>query len=372
VDDDNIAGPWDGTPGHPYQNITTALEHALDNDTILVNDGTYYENLIVTKNVTLMGENPKTTIIDGCNITMTVVLISKVTGVKVQGFTIRNSGGDAIVGGIHIFKSQNVKIYGNAITRSYPGVLLTQSMHCEIYRSEIYCNVFSGIYLRDNSSYNQIVGNALINHTRGIHFADPYSEHNNFYHNNLINNTDPVWSAGSVNNTWDDGYPSGGNYWSNYTGVDSDNDGIGESWYEIDSSNIDHYPLMGTFSDFKVTSEHHVQTICNSSISDFQFNGKAISFDVTGDNGTTGFCRICIPTALMNVTYKVFVNGTEVSYNLLPCSNETYSYLYFNYTHSTQEVIIIPEFPSFVILPLFMVLSITVVTVAKKRFRRKT
>jgi hypothetical protein len=172
-------------------------------------------------------------------------------------------------------------------------------------------------------------------------------------------------------NSWDDGYPSGGNYWSGYTGVDSDYDGIGDSWYEIDSSNIDHYPLMGMFSDFNATSEHHVQIICNSTVSDFQFNGTAMSFNVSGENGTAGFCRICIPTALMDATYRVFVNGTEVQRNLLPCSNSSYSYLYFTYSHSTEQIIIVPEFPSFITLSLFMILSMLALTFANRRFRRK-
>jgi hypothetical protein len=56
-----------------------------------------------------------------------------------------------------------------------------------------------------------------------------------------------------------------------------------------------------------------------------------------------------------NHAYKVFVNGTEVTYTTLPCSNSTHIYLYFNYTHSTQNVTIIPELPSPLILYLFMI-----------------
>jgi len=128
---------------------------------------------------------------------------------------------------------------------------------------------------------------------------------------------------------------------------------------------------MGMFSDFNATSEHHVQTVCNSSISGFQFNGTAICFNVSGDYGTVGFCRICIPTALMNVTYKVFVNGTEVSCTLLPCSNSTHSYLYFTYNHSTQEVVIVPEFPTWTLILLLLIL-LTVATAITKRTLLKT
>jgi len=124
---------------------------------------------------------------------------------------------------------------------------------------------------------------------------------------------------------------------------------------------------MGMFCDFNATSEYSVQTVCNSSISDFQFNGTAICFNVTGENDTTGFCRICIPRALMNETYKVFVNGTEVQCTLLPCSNSTYSYLYFNYDQSTQEVIVIPEFPTWTSMLLILIVLMIAIAIYKRR-----
>ncbi len=126
---------------------------------------------------------------------------------------------------------------------------------------------------------------------------------------------------------------------------------------------------MGMFSVFNATSEHHVQTVCNSSISNFKFNDTAIHFNVTGENGTVGFCRICIPTALMNDTFRVFVNGTEIlpSPEPLRCSNSTYSYLYFNYSHSTQEIIIIPELPSLIILPMFMTATLLVALAYRRK-----
>jgi len=132
----------------------------------------YNENVIVNKPVTLVGKNPKTTIIDGNNRPKPVVLINK-NDVGIKGFTIRNSGVNVSVGGIHIWKSQNVEIYNNLITTNYPGVLLTQSKYCEIFGNKIVSNVLSGIYLHDNSSYNQIVGNTVINHTRGHSLCGP-------------------------------------------------------------------------------------------------------------------------------------------------------------------------------------------------------
>jgi len=73
------------------------------------------------------------------------------------------------------------------------------------------------------------------------------------YHNNFIDNVQQVSSFLVLMNVWDDGYPSGGNYWSDYTGVDlkwgsdqdrSGSDGIGDTAYVIDGNNRDRYPLM--------------------------------------------------------------------------------------------------------------------------------
>jgi hypothetical protein len=85
------------------------------------------------------------------------------------------------------------------------------------------------------------------------------------YHNNLINPnyTIPTREFGEIcqvsiypsgcANVWNDGYLSGGNYWNNYTGVDSHSgpnqdefgsDGIGDTPHMIDESNLDNYPLM--------------------------------------------------------------------------------------------------------------------------------
>jgi len=149
-------------------------------------------------------------------------------------------------------------------------------------------------------------------------------------------------------NVWDDG--NEGNYWSDYTGQDLNRDGIGDPSYIINVNNKDNNPLMGKFSDFDINwkdKTHHATTISNSTISNLRFEvgretgNKIISFSVAGEDGTVGFCRIMIPTELMNYPCIVLVDEEEIVPVILDVSNKTYARLYFTYVHISHTIAII-------------------------------
>jgi len=101
----------------------------------------------------------------------------------------------------------------------------------------------------EESSGNIFEANMAKDNTRSG-FTVGFSSNNTFFHNNLINNTIQATGAPEYANTWDDGYPSGGNYWSDYKGVDANGDGIGDTPYVIDENNVDGFPLMAPISVF--------------------------------------------------------------------------------------------------------------------------
>jgi len=61
-------------------------------------------------------------------------------------------------------------------------------------------------------------------------------------HNSFMDNYYQAKIFDSSVNTWNNSCE--GNYWSNYSGTDSDGDGVGDAPYVINSNNIDHCPLM--------------------------------------------------------------------------------------------------------------------------------
>ncbi len=404
---DNLKGIWlynSNANTISGNNITNNVNEGIVLD-FSSNDNNVYGNTITNNRVGIGGWNSSTNSIYGNDIT-------------------NNEVGVGL-----IYFSNNNSIYGNDITNNENGIVFEQCLDNSIYENNIIANDYDsiGLYesslnntiyennIRDsndsgitlvNSNTNNVYGNNITNNYKGVKiwFSSnntiygnnitnnemgldvEFSSNNNMRHNNFVDNTHQVSIIGSgYANFWDNGLE--GNYWSDYNRTDANHDGIGDTPRIIDANNTDNYPLKGMFSDFKVVTwgeeTYHVNVISNSTISDFDFEAvivigepdvkKRIKFNVTGENDTAGFCRICIPKALMNETYKVLVNGIEIlpAPLPLPCSNNTHTYLYFTYNHSTQEVIIIPEFPSFLILPLFMIATLLTVIVYRRKHQTR-
>jgi len=266
------------------------------------------------------------------------------------------------------------------------GVYLTNSFNFSVEDNTVASNRFYGIRL--TNSYNcTLIENVITNNSGdGFHLA--LSSSNVVYHNNFVDNTRQARTEDEVTgNVWNDDYPSGGNYWSDYTGSDIDYDGIADSWYEIDAGNIDNYPLMGMFSSFDTSYKYAVDFVSNSSISNFSFNlsnteayppEAILAFNVTGETDTEGFLRVCIPKILINGSYAVKFDGEVITNTTYPqvkeltCSDETCTYFYINYTHSEHAVELsgttkIPEFPSFLILPLFIIATLLTIIIYKRK-----
>ncbi len=378
VDDDGAAN---------FSSIQEAINAASQGDTIYVHSGIYYENAVVNKTVLLIGENRNSTLIDG-NHTGHVVQITA-SNVKIANFTVQNCGHDyhgiyvwngsvsnkisvnnmkGDIRGIVLQSSDSNVVSENMITGSDFGILIMDSSNNTIYKNNITRNYYDGIQV--SSSFNNTISENRItwNNHHGIRLLNSFN--NELYHNNIADNFIQANASSSYTNFWDNGIE--GNYWSDYDSTIADQDGIGNTPYEINENNTDHYPLLGMFSSFTTSLGCDVNVISNSTVKDFEYfeSNTTIRMQVSNTTSyqTHGFCRVCISHALMNETYQVTVDGAEPYYvNYTLYDDGENRWIYFSYEHSQLEIVIIPEFPSLIILPLLTIATLLAVILRKRK-----
>ena len=231
VDDDNVAGPWNGSQEHPYATIQAGIDNAIEGWTVFVYNGTYNENIIINKTLNLDGENPESTIIDGSGNSHCLVISA--SHVRVSGFTIQNSGNEPFDAGIKTLSlDSNVTIKNNIIQNNEIGIFLNYAyelswnivknniiqhnsvgLYChwannnEITNNQILSNQGNGIELE--ASQNSLIMGNIIQDNGGIGlYLQAGSHRNTIKRNDFVDNTNQVYFDGSIFNRWFR------NYWS--------------------------------------------------------------------------------------------------------------------------------------------------------------
>ena len=415
----------EATSGYPVHNLDTGLNYTsiqtainanetLNGHTIFVEEGNYSEIVDVNKSISLIGENKHNTTIYGNS--AGPIIWAKADNVTITGFTIQNRNpwnGQAIwlwsncniihgniirnsAWGLSAYSSYNI-ISKNSIRNNLWGLDVSGSNNT-VQSNNISNNTVTGIGLA-GSYWNSICDNTITENGWGFRItisannticrnkiADNGGESgggaiylisspsdNRFYQNNFKNNKDQIHFFNLASNIWDNGCE--GNYWSDYEGVDLDHDGIGDDPYEMVGNNTDHRPLMGEFHSYRTSLGKHVNVISNSTIEDFTHfeSNSTIKMHVSNMTGnqTHGFVRITVPHSLMTEPYNITVDGVNPTYwNYTLHDNGTHRWIYFEYEHSTLEIVIIPEFPSLIILPLLMIATLLAVLTYRRKLAK--
>lgn len=163
--------------------------------------------------------------------------------------------------GLVLSNSRITHINNNTVNCNEVGISIGDSKNNNVVNNIIAYNNY-GIHLNSFSECNSVSGNTIkANIIFGIYLEDSYS--NEIYYNNFIDNINQAFDN-SGTNVWDNGYPSGGNYWSEYAGIDvmsgptqddPGSDGISDAPYTNIggcSGSQDYYPLMTEISLFSI------------------------------------------------------------------------------------------------------------------------
>ncbi len=364
VDGSNVDDPLEnGSLEHPYTTVQEGVDAASVGGTVQVASGTYYENVVLNKSLTLKGASSDITIIDGGGPPKTVVEITA-DNVEISGFAVRNGGN-----GIRLYMCNGTTLSNNAITlNNYDGISLEASSGNTISGNTITSNDLEGIVAEDSndnlisgntitnnkfwgvdlisSDNNTIFGNTIASHTQwfGISLENSrkvtisgnilsnngggvelgtssggnisgntfsnnevgvelsYSGGNTFYHNNFISNAEQVISFNSAS-MWNNSYPSGGNYWSNYEGNDAyggpfqnmtGSDGIGDIPYNSTEYEKDYYPLITPYDE--------TDPMADAGSDQLVVNGTRVTFDGSGSTDNLDIVNYGIVSYTWNFT----------------------------------------------------------------------
>ena len=157
------------------------------------------------------------------------VLVSRVLGLEVTSNAFSDNGGT----GIAVADSDGLLVRGNGVSRNaLGGVTLTATANASVVANVLVSNLGSAVSMSSSSNVS-VFGNSFIDYSGGLRATDD----------------------GGSGNSWDGGYPVGGNFWSPYSGPDRFGgsgqdqpgaDGIGDVPFVIDSDSQDRFPLVVT------------------------------------------------------------------------------------------------------------------------------
>ncbi|MCW3132200.1 MAG: right-handed parallel beta-helix repeat-containing protein [Candidatus Methanospirare jalkutatii] len=287
-----------------YARIQWAVDSASIGDTIIVRDGTYYENVVVNKKLTIKSENGSAyCIVDGSGST---VFTLEADGIRIEGFSI-TGGSD----GIYI-RSNNNSISNNTISSNNYGIVLGGN-NSSISNNLISSNNDYGIVLGGNN--NSISNNIISNNNRGIDLEG----NNNSISNNIISNNGCGIMFGGNNNSISNNIISNNNGGGIYFG--GNNNSISNN---LISSNTYEGIELWEGNNNSISENNISNNYCGIYL--YDSNNNSISKNNIGSNNWYG---IYLANSNNNIIYlNNFINNT---YN-------AFSYDSTNIWNSTEKI----------------------------------
>jgi len=335
-----------------YATIQAAINAAAPGATIWIAPGVYNESVVVNKPITLIGKIGSEPTFNGGGSGIAITIVSGGSGSTIAGITITSWDQGIVING-----ASGCKVYDNILSLiNQNGIALEGSTASN---NQIYSNIFQqdtvAITLTASSTNNIVFNNIITSNSIGLDVESSgnvvcanmmtenqvaisikNSNNNKFFHNDFVSNDVQLVIAASTGNVWDDGYPSGGNYWSDHTGPDmfsgpnqdqAGSDGIVDTSYTIATGSVDRYPLAHGAHDVGITSVTMSKTVVGKGCT-LHVELKILNYGMYDEN----FPVAAYANTSTAVTQSIAL--TKGSYIIVTLTWNTSSLAYGNYTIS--------------------------------------
>jgi parallel beta-helix repeat protein len=326
--------------------------------------------------------------IDNNTITSSHNALANGYGAGPKNFTLTNNNATGNTNGLCPNSVYDGVISGNIIQQCGYGLILHGGENVTV-KDNLITGCTWGIWPLGTDCFNiSIFNNTISNNYCGVNKSGGTSMTLKIYRNYFVNNTiHAIAEIAGTNCSWDDGYPSGGNYWSGYVSPDLFNgpyqnvtggDGIGDNPFIINypNNNKDRYPFMFV-------------SICN--VSQTPPKGNVTYSDAVSVNATVTHLnpmeQVILNCTYTNtsVTWTESINmtnveddiwngiiptsplGTNVTYMIIAQDNSGNSMNSAGQGYTFEYPVVVPEFSTMLILPIFMiVILITIIPFKRK------
>lgn len=216
--------------------------------------------------------------------------------------------------GLTIDRSDFISVTDNDISSNSYGVWLSESSSCTISGNNISFSVQDGIIAFQTGLSTFSENDMYLNGGTGLRLSS--SDDNQVFHNNFMYNTQQAYDNSNTN-VWENGYPSGGNYWSDYGGVDlrsgpfqdlPGSDSIGDTPYFVFPDNLDRYPLMGPYENIFPRPPE----IISADLTGVNLENVTIRWNLSLDDGQGTY-----PVVQYRIFRNTMYNHTGFGYQLL-------------------------------------------------------
>jgi parallel beta-helix repeat protein len=178
------------SPGCPYSSISAAVAAASAGDVVQVSQGTYKEDVVIGKAISLVGANRNNTIIDATGLKNGIYVDgldnAGLSGVSVSGFKVQNANFE----GILITNATNITISGNQVVKNNVNLDVNAGACPDIppFETNEGFDCGEGIHL-SGVDHSIIADNLVENNSGGILLSDDTgATHDNLIMGNTVRN----------------------------------------------------------------------------------------------------------------------------------------------------------------------------------------